>query len=175
MPNADKSNSTGNDPKPAGSGGPNKGRSEKGPASNIIWYVLVLALVALLAQMWSSKGSAATDISLGDFEKGLEDKKYTADNVFKLTIGKEFITFQSQPEGAEKPGADGKAEAIKKYAVPIVGISDIDRNHLKELAKERGIVPAYERPPSELPSIIGIFALPVLLVVLLFMILRRTG
>lgn len=175
MPNTDKSNSAGNDPKPAGGGGPNKGRSEKGPASNIIWYVLVLALVALLAQMWFSHGSAATDISLGDFEKGLEDKKYTAENVFKLTIGKEFITFQSQPEGAEKTGADGKPEPIKKYAVPIVGISDIDRNHLKELAKARGIVPAYERPPSELPSIIGIFALPVLLVVLLFMILRRTG
>src|SRR5262245_42144662 len=172
MPNSESGNSSGPDPKPSGTGS-HKSRGEKGPASHIIWYILVIAALALLTHMWFVKQPAPVELSSGEFENKLIEGKFTADNVFKLTIGKEYITFQNQPD--EKPAGEEKLEPVKKYTVPIVGISDNDRDRIKELAKKQGISVAYERPPSELPSLIGILALPVLLVVLFFLVLRRTG
>lgn len=174
MPNPDSSSSSGNEPKPSGSG-PNRGRTEKGPASHVIWYILIVAALALLTQMWFTNRNATIEISAGEFEKGLIEKRFNPENVYKLTMGREFITFQSQPEGVEKAVGDEKSEPVKKFTVPIVGISDNDRDRIKELAKDNGITPAYERPPSELPSIISFIAFPVLLLVLFFLILRRTG
>jgi hypothetical protein len=115
MPNSDSSPSSGNELKPSGSG-PNKGRSEKGPASHVIWYVLIVAALALLTQMWFTSRNATIEISAGEFEKGLTEKKYTPENVHKLTMGKEYITFQSQPEGTEKLTGDQKAEPVKPAA-----------------------------------------------------------
>jgi cell division protease FtsH len=174
MPNSDSNPTSGNEPKPSGSG-PNKGRNEKGPASHIVWYVLIVAALALVAQMWFTSRNATIEISAGEFEKGLKDGKFTPENVFKLTMGKEFITFQSQPDGAEKASGDEKAEPVKKYSVPMVGSSDNDRDRLKELATEKGLVQAYDRPPSELLPTLGIIGLPLIVLVLFLMILRRTG
>ncbi len=161
------------DSKPGGSGS-GKGRSDKGGANHIIWYVLIVAAVAVGIHFWISKQAQTVEISAGEFEKGLNDGTYNSDNVFKLTFGKEYLTFQNQRDGDKSATAE-KSEPVKKYAVPLVGSSDIDRNKLKELAKDKGIATAYDRPPSDLPSIIYFVAFPVLLVVLFFMILRRTG
>ena len=173
------SNSTGSSPKPSPAGnkpsGNNKGRTEKTPGIHIFWYVLIVLALAAFAHLWLSKQTATVDISTSDFEKGLEDGKFAANNMSKVTIGREFITFQSQIEGAEKSIGDGKSELIKKYAVPLVGISDIDRARLTRLLTDKTINTSYDRPPSELLSMIGFFALPLLVVFLFFMVLRRTG
>ncbi len=168
-----ENNSSGSDPKPSGTG-PQKGRSEKGPASHVIWYILIVAALALLTQMWFSRPSSAVDLKAGDFEKGLEKGDFTKENVYNLTIGREFITFQSRPD-EEKTVGDDKADPIKKYSVAIVGSGEPGRGDLKTLITSKGISYANERPPSELPSQILFFAFPILLVVLFFMILRRTG
>jgi cell division protease FtsH len=173
MPTPDSSNSSGNEPKSSGPG-PHKSRSEKGPGSHVIWYILIVAALALTAHMWFLKQSPTVELTAGEFEKGLREKKFNDTNVFKLTIGQNFITFQSQPDG-EKPAGDEKAEPLKKYSVPLVGSSDIDRAHLKELISENKIVPAYDRPPSEVLSFMGLLGLPLLLLALFFFILRRTG
>jgi cell division protease FtsH len=173
MPASDNNNSSGNEPRSSGQG-PHKGRSEKGPASQIIWYVLIIVAVVAAGHWLFVKGNPTQEISSGDLEKGLDDGKYTAENVFKFTIGKELITFQSRPDG-DKHSGDEKAEPVTKYIVPIVGISDIERKSIKELAQKKGIVPAYERPPSELPMQIFVYAFPIALLVLFFIILRRTG
>jgi cell division protease FtsH len=173
MPSSDSNNSSGNESRPSGQG-PHKGRSEKGPASHIIWYVLIVLALAVATHWLFVKGNPTKELTAGEFEKGLNEEKYTSNNVFKFTIGKELITFQSQPEG-EKPSGDEKAEPVTKYVVPIVGISDIDRDRIRELVQKKGIVPAYERPPSELPTQIFLYAFPIALLVLFFVILRRTG
>src|SRR5258708_16512332 len=182
MSNSDNGSAPG-DSKPSGSGS-GKGRSEKGSANHIIWYILMVAAVAGGVDVWISKQTQTVEISAGEVEKGLNDGTFTSDNVFKLTFGKEYLTCQNQREGAQtqREGAEKgattekeKSEPVKKYAVPLVGSGEIDRNKLKELAQQKGIATAYDRPPSDLPSIIYFVAFPVLMVVLFFMILRRTG
>ncbi len=134
MPSSDSNNSSSNEPRPSGQG-PHKGRAEKGPASQIIWYVLIIFALGVAAHWLFVKGSPTKEISSGDFELGLKDGKYSAKNVFKFTIGKELITFQSAPDG-EKSSGEEKAEPITKYVVPIVGISDTDRDRIRELVQK---------------------------------------
>ena len=178
MPTPDN-NSSKSHPKPASSG-QNKGRSEKTAGIHIFWYVLIVLALAAGAHLWLSKQTPTVDISTSEFEKGLQktalqDAKFTAENMSRVTIGREFITFQSPAEGAEKAIGDEKNEPIKKYAVPLVGISDIDRARLTRLLTDNGINTSYDRPPSELPSIFSFIALPLLVVFLFYMVLRRTG
>lgn len=167
MPTPD-SNSSGSSPKPSSSG-QNKGRSEKSAGIHLFWYVLIVLALAAFAHLWLSKQTPTLEISTSDFEKGLigaEDAKFKPADMKKVTIGKEFITFQTQAEGTDK---------FEKFAVPLVGISDIDRAHLTKLLTDKKINTSYDRPPSELPSIISFIALPLLVVFLFFMVLRRTG
>jgi cell division protease FtsH len=173
MPASDSNNSSGNEPRPSGQG-PQKSRGEKGPASQIIWYVLIVCALAVATHWLFVRSNPTKEISSGDLVKGLNDGTYTAENVFKFTIGEKLITFQSQPDG-EKHTGDEKAEPVVKYVVPIVGISDNDRDRIRELVQSKGIIPAYERPPSELPTQIFLYAFPIALLVLFFVILRRTG
>src|SRR5579863_3650696 len=176
MPTPDN-NSSGTNPKPSTSG-PNKGRSEKSAGSQIFWIILIVVVLAAFAQFWLSKQTPTLAITTTDFEnglKGLIDAKFDASKIEKVTIGKEFITFQTKTEGSEKADGEGKGELIKKFEVPLVGISDIGRNRLGTLLDERGINWSNDRPPSELPSIISFIALPLLVLFLFFMVLRRTG
>jgi len=70
----------------------------------------------------------------------------------------EGVDLAQEPGGAT--AEKEKSEPVKKYAVPLVGSSDIDRNKLKELAQQKGVATAYDRPPSDLPSIIYFVAFP---------------
>src|SRR5436305_15331105 len=99
MFNADNGSAPG-DYKPSGSGS-GKGRTEKGSANHIFWYILIVAAVGTGLYFWNSKQIPTVEISAGEFEKGLNDGTYTGDNVFKLTFGKEYLTFQNQRDGAQ--------------------------------------------------------------------------
>jgi cell division protease FtsH len=181
MANSDNSNSSGNQPKPSGSGG-GKSRSEKGPGLHFLWYVLGVLALAAFVHLWLSKQPPTEEISAGKFEQELGNendlgKRFTKDNVSKLTIGEKFITFESQPRGLDQLGPDGKPEPaqMKRYIVPIVGMGDQGRERLRKLAEDYGISVGYERPPSEFTSLISLAVFTLLALFLFFMILRRTG
>ncbi len=172
MPNSDSNQSSGNAPRP--SGGPsNKPKSEKGAGSHLIWYILIIALVALLTQVWHWQRNPTVSMDAREFEKAITDHKFTGENVSKLTIGKEYITFELRSEVAKN--AEGKAEPVKKYDVSLVGISDIGRDRLTHEISDAGITFSFDKPPSELPSLIYFFALPIIVLVVFFILLRRTG
>src|SRR5262249_18690715 len=150
MSNPESSNSSGNEPKPSG-GPPNKPRSEKSGGSHLIWYVLIVAVVALVCQIWYSQHNPTLEMAASEFKQAVKDKKFTAENVSKLVIGKEYITFEVKPE-AEK-NVEGKPEPAKKYAVPVVGMADPDRAKITDAIEEQGIKTSFEKPPSELPAL----------------------
>ncbi len=171
------SNSPGSSPKPSSSG-PNKGRPEKTSGVHFLWYILILVALAAFAHVWISKQTPTDEITMSDFEQGLEgakDAKFNVAEITKATIGKEFITFQTTTKGVEKAPGDGKSDVTKRFAVPLVGASENGRKELETLLKNKDVNYGFEKPPSELPSIISFIALPLLVVFLFFMVLRRTG
>ena len=162
----------GNSPRPPS---PPRGRQDKSSGSNLIWYVLAVTAIVLLANMWLTQRTPSTEVKFGEFVQGLRDGKYSSENVYELLIGPGYITFQSQPSGVPRSTSEGKADPVRKYNIPVVGLSDDDRGRLTLLLEEKGIVPSFERPPAEWPSIVYMLALPVLFLVFLILILRRAG
>ncbi|MGQ0636967.1 MAG: ATP-dependent zinc metalloprotease FtsH [Planctomycetaceae bacterium] len=167
-------NSSSPDESPSGPGGrpPRKGRPEKGPASNLIWYFLAVVAIVLLAHVYFGQKSV-NEISYGEFYARLS-KDLNSENVRKVTIGTGYLTFQSPAEDSDQT-SDAKTPAVKKFHVPLVGISDEDRAGLTRLLLEKNIEPAFERPPPEWPSLLYMLALPALFLVFLIMVFRRAG
>jgi cell division protease FtsH len=166
---------SGNSPKPSGNPPPQRGRQDKGGGSNLVWYVLAAFAIVLLANLWFTQRNPSTDVKFGEFVQGLKSGTYTPENVHELQIGPGFVTFQSQPSGVPRSTSEGKAEPTRKYSIPLVGISDQDRGRLTELLQDKGIVPSFERPPAEWPSVVYMLALPLLFLVFLILIFRRAG
>lgn len=175
MPTPDRPPSSGNDPKPSGSPPPSRGRPDKGSGSNLVWYILGVAAVVLLANMWFAQRNGAVELKYGEFVKGIEEKRFTDENVYKLQIGTGYISFQSHPDGAPRTGPDGKPEPLKKYIVPVVGLSDGDRSTLTRQLQNAKIDPSFERPPTEWPLILYTLVLPLLFLVFLIILFRRAG
>jgi cell division protease FtsH len=175
MPTPDAPTPSGKEQKPAANPPPNRPRPDKGSGGNLIWYVLGVAALVLLVNMYFQQRSPSGDLNYGEFIQGIESKRFTADNVHKLKIGLGYVTFQSPPEGASRSASDVKSEAPRKYHIPIVGLSDIDRSNLRELLQKEKIEYTYEQPPPEWPSIVYALVLPLLFLVFLIMLFRRAG
>jgi cell division protease FtsH len=156
---------------------PNKGRPEKGPGSNLIWYILAIAAVALLVNIGFSKWTDARKLSWGDFVAGLDSGRYTSNNVEKLTIGAAFLTFQERLEPSEADMLEGgRAEPrTQKVAVPLVGGSDIDRHETTKKLQQVGIVPAFEAPPPDWQNMVALLIIPGLIVIFMILMFRRVG
>ncbi|MBS0267048.1 MAG: ATP-dependent zinc metalloprotease FtsH [Planctomycetes bacterium] len=191
MAKSNPSNSSGSSPKPSGSGN-HKGRSDRGGGLNIVMYVIIVLVVATAWHLYYSK-PPSDEITAGELENRLDPErdpkgpKFSATNVAKLTIGEKFITVETLPDLRDKPGAEAtpesgdkatseaRKELARKYIVPIVGIADVGRERLRQLAEKQGIRVSYERPPSEIALLISWVSVLALGLLIFFFILRRTG
>ena len=166
--NNDTGNSTPTPPLPQ----PQKNRPDRSQGNNLIWYVLIVAVVALLASSYFAQKMGATEVSFYDFKTQLLDKKLNSSNVHNLVIGSGFITYQDQPENA--PAVEGKL-GPKKYAVPYSTLHDLTRDLTPILEKEK-IPYSAEKPPSEWLAFLYIYILPLAIFIIFFLIMfRRMG
>src|SRR5262245_42676771 len=133
MPTPEAQPPSGKEQKPAGNPPPNRPRPEKGSGGNLIWYVLGVAALVLLVNMYFQQRNPSGDLTYGEFMQGIDSKRFTSENVHKLKIGLGYVTFQSPPDGGSRSASDSKPEPPRKYHIPIVGLSDIDRSSLREL------------------------------------------
>jgi cell division protease FtsH len=175
MPTPERTPPSGNEPPPSGGKTPQRGRPERGTGSNLIWFILAVAAVIVVANIWFTQSTASIKLSHSEFLRGLETQKYRPDNVYKLQIGTGYITFQSQPDGLNRLTPEGKPDPIRRYSVPLVGLSDIGRDRLTRLLQDSGIEASFEAPPSEWPSLVYMLALPLFILVFLVLIFRRAG
>src|SRR5690348_16857711 len=94
MPNPDRPSSSGNDSKPSGSPPPSRGRPDKGSGSNLVWYILGVAAVVLLANMWFAQRNGATELKFRDFVSELEKSKATLEKA--KTANEENLHFEGK-------------------------------------------------------------------------------
>jgi cell division protease FtsH len=161
---------------------PGKGRPEKGPANNLVWYILGGAVVLVLIQVFfNSRGPGTTELSYQEFLNGLEKTgdskppKFTADNVQKLTISQGYLSFQTVDKEPPKEGESAGREVTRKYTVGLVGIGDVDRANLMKALQAAGINSSFERPQPDWVSIFYLLLLPVIFLIFLIVIFRRAG
>jgi cell division protease FtsH len=175
MPTPERPSASEPDPKPSGVRPPQRGRPEKNSSSNLVWYILAAAAVALLLNMWFTQRPTATELTFHEFRQGLDARKFTKANVHELQFGTGYITFQSLPSGSNRATGDGKSEPIRKFFIPVVGLPDTDRSELMKELDAAEISAAFERPPQEWPWILSSLIVPLLVLVFLIMMFRRAG
>jgi cell division protease FtsH len=149
-------------------------RPEKTPSSgNVFWYLMLGFVMAALVYSLSSRSRTPETITFSEFLDGLqgETPKFAQANVHELTIGRGYLTFQS-----ERNGPDGEPpKSAKFFQVPIEHLFEADQARLLEILNKASIPYAYPKPTSPWPELMFYTAFLVLFLVFFLFMLRRIG
>jgi cell division protease FtsH len=146
-------------------------RSERQPPSNAFWWLMGLLLVGGIVFSFANKGEDRKEIRFSELLAGLQSDPplYNRDNLFELTIGSGYITFQN------RPSADAASDKqTEYYQVPAVGMEE-DKSKLTALLAERGISFDYGKPPPEWQNVAYFLFVPVLILVFFIFLFRRVA
>lgn len=178
-------------------------RPEKPANSNAIWYLAVAGLVVLACMVWMGSRSRGTELTLGEFEAGLEPKgeepaRFTAENVHNLKISPKQITFRNQPlkkvalpgdgektEAEATPDADkdeegqkeseAKTVEVKTWRIPVFNMGDVKENELTTKLTAKGVDWGYADSPSEWYSFAYLMFIPLMMIIFFVFVFRRIG
>jgi cell division protease FtsH len=117
----------------------------------------------------------ADELKFSELLNGLKGDKPRFDdtNVFELTIGLRYITFQDQPEpkaGEKSPAPD----TTKRFQIPAVGMED-DKSVLTRALDEKGIDYSYAPPPPEWQTLAYVIGIPLMFLFVFLFLFRRIG
>lgn len=159
--------------KPAKSPGGNRGKHEKNSGGSLFLYLTIVATLAVLIGVWLNREGAIQKLSWDRFESDIATGRFNAENVQKLTIGREYVTFQVADSIELAPGR--MESVVRHFAVPSLGAGDLDRRQLTELLKTHKIGYTFEDAPPEWMALLYPLALALPLLIFLFVMLRRAG
>jgi cell division protease FtsH len=133
------------------------------------------------------------ELSLGEFEEGLDTGRFHKENVHELRFGPDYIRFQTRPV-SEVPfgrGEGGRGEVLSpdaemsspdaaqaghRYRIPVYGIPEPSLHELRQKLRELGIRAAgSDPPPGEWASLLYFGLMITLLMVLFIFVIRRMG
>jgi cell division protease FtsH len=155
-------------------------RSERPQSSNLIFYLVVFGVIALVGVTLMGDGRDREELGYSEFLDGMEPKseikgtgKFNESNVFELTLGPDVLTFQNQPN--PKKGETTKTKVkTKYYKIPVKGMEE-HKDELIKFLNEKRISFTGAVPPSELQSLAYLLVVPLLFIVAIFYLFRRMG
>lgn len=165
-------------------------KNDRPPSNNVLWYLIIGGVIVAATMVWMSNNKRGTELTLGEFEAGLDpaakdlEPRFNKNNVFELKIGSKEITFQDQPadlvRGQRQDAAHGEVpkeglKAVTKYYVPIFEIGDEKKKELTNTLKAKGINYGVKDAPSEWYSIAYLLFIPLLFVLFFIILFRRMG
>jgi len=147
-------------------------RRDKGQANNGFWYLLVLGILTAVLVSVASNYPRPEKMAYSDFIDRVKSGDLNKDRVFELSIGTTAMSWQDK---SARDLLSGKQSSVKRYSIPVLGLSDRTQGELETLLTEKEIRFGYAEPQSEWVAI-----LPMLLITLLFVggfifVLRRVG
>ena len=144
-------------------------RSERGPSTNLFWFLMIALIVGIVAFGFSNSWRPET-LTFSDFKSKIESGALGPHNVHELTIGLKGMTFQNAP----KSTAANKTTP-KQYAVSVVGMQGENEARLTELLDQSKISYKYEEAQSPWRDILFLSLFTLLCLGILFVALRRMG
>ncbi len=190
MPTTPRSPS--NDPSPDPSSRSPKPQKEK-PGGSVALYVILGVGVLLIGLNMLHGSRQGEELSLGEFEEGLESGRFHKGNVHELRFSPDYIRFQTRPAvetpfGLEEQGPEGVLTADgeqtprdatqtgHRYRIPVYGIPESSLHELRQKLRERQIrVAGSDPPPGEWASLLYFGLMITLLMVLFIFVMRRMG
>lgn len=165
---------------------PKQKRGERKPErqsnNNVLWYLIIGGVIVAAMMVWMTNNKRGKELSLGEFEAGLESGKWTKENVYNLKFGTKEITFQDKPvttvsaEEAVEGNVPTEADTAKKYYIPIFEMGETKQQQLIEKLKEAGITDyGFKEGPSEWYQIAYLLLIPLMFVLFFIILFRRMG
>jgi len=152
-------------------------RSERPQSSNLLFYLVVVGVIALVGFTLMGDGRDREELDYSEFLVGLEPKsemkgsgRFKERDVFELTLGPDYLTFQNKAN----PKKGETKEPTIYYKIPVKGIEE-HKDELIQLLNEKGIRFTGATPPSELQSLALLMVVPLLFIVVIIYLFRRMG
>ena len=149
-------------------------RGDRPQTANVLLWVVVGLGAVLLAYFFVSNEHKGKQITLGEFENGIQDGTYTSSNVHDLMITPGYLKFQDRPTG-KRPANGEEAKPVQTTLVPTYMMGSEKESELTQLFNSKGIGYGYSEPPPDwlslLPWIPGI----AILVVMMYFLRRMIG
>ncbi|MCH8830556.1 MAG: ATP-dependent zinc metalloprotease FtsH [Planctomycetes bacterium] len=147
-------------------------------SSNLFWYLMIGLVVIAVFVSFTNQEEKGEKLSFGKFQKGLSQSdgkppRFHKGNVYELTIGPEFITFQDKPKPKSGEDSDSSSEP-KRYSISAVGSKELHPILTKELS-EKGIDFSFVEPTPKWQLIAQMMFIPLIILVLIIFLIRRMG
>ena len=151
--------------------------TDKQPPTNLLWYLVIGAILLAGCMVWLGTQTRGKVISLGEFERGLEPAeegkapRFNENNVFNLKIGSKEITFQDQPveevsqEELDKGDIGPPKDDVNTYRIPAFEIGDVKKNDLTRKLNEKGIEWGFASGPSEWYQVAYLLLIPMMFLI----------
>ncbi|MFO0426188.1 MAG: ATP-dependent zinc metalloprotease FtsH [Planctomyces sp.] len=156
-----------------GSGRPGRSpRKDRNPSGNTFWYLMVLGVILAVAFSVAGRGRHGEKLRFSEFKTKLESGELNRGNVQELTIGTSAMAWQSH--SAE----DAKRHQIPDFQrswVPLLGVSEKDREILSTLLTEKKVEYTFAETPSEWVAMVPMLLITALFILGFIFILRRLG
>ena len=159
--------------------------TDKQPPTNLLWYLVIGAILLAGCMVWLGTQTRGKVISLGEFERGLEPAetgkapRFNKNNVFNLKIGSKEITFQDQPvdqvsqEEFDKGNIELPKDDVNTYRIPAFEIGDVKKNDLTRKLNEKGIEWGFASGPSEWYQVAYLLLIPMMFLIFFIILFRR--
>ena len=160
-------NDSGNSPKPSRS--PRKDRNQ---SNNGLWYLIAIGLIAAVAISVAARGRSGEKMSYSEVMKKLSEGTLNTSQMYEVSMSQTALTWQypSRDDAMEGKGGD-----LKRFHVPLIGISDVSRAKLEDKLNEKGIQFYGTELPSDLVALLPMLLLTAMLVGAFIFVLRRIG
>ncbi len=164
-------------------------KSERPPTNNnLLWYLIIGGVVVAATMVWMSNNKRGTELTLGEFEAGLEPSTpggtalFNKNNVYKLKIGPKEITFQDRPDESvdEEKLRHGEvggevSHTVTKYYIPVFEMGDAMKSELTKKLNAKGIGWGMKEGPSEWYQVAYLLFIPMMFVLFFIILFRRMG
>ncbi len=147
-------------------------RSDRGPSSNLFWYLMIGLVLAVIVFSFSSRAQKGESYAFSEFKQKLRDGSLHSANVHELKVGPSAITFQDQPTGIS---SGGDKKSVVYYSVPVLGIHDASEHDLTQLLEEKKIKYSYAEEPPAWQQLLYFLIVPVMFLLFFLFLFRRIG
>ncbi|MFQ5734174.1 MAG: ATP-dependent zinc metalloprotease FtsH [Planctomycetaceae bacterium] len=162
-------------PSPPGGKPPGGKKPERASGSSLFWYLMIGLVAVAVVISFVTKRDKGDELKFSEFYAGLdpdgtraaEGKQvaYRPNNVYELTIGEDYITFQNQPKNTDD---------AQRYYIPVLGMRE-KKLELTKVLDAKGIDYSYASPTPQWQQLAYLLIIPILFLVLIIFLFRRIG
>lgn len=147
-------------------------RSERGPSSNLFWYLMIGLVLAVIVFSFSSRSHRGETYAFSEFKEKIRNGTLNPANVHELKISPTAITFQDQPASATR---DGEKRTVLYFTVPVLGMRDANEHDLTQLLEQKQIKYSYVEEPPAWQQLAYFLIVPVMFLLFFLFLFRRIG